>query len=222
MNSQPNLITKLQRLFLIAALAISPFIAFQSGMAQVTTATLTTTGGLTNVSITGNGSFTMTLGVTTNYVSSGYTVFYTSPDSNGLFQLVSRVNNLPLFNDPTTSDGVAFGGTGGVLNPTNDFDLGYTGDQVNNQAAGTFALQTLTINALNAAPGVYHIVLDPRSVMTDRTGGGFNDAPMFGGVNGPNPSFTINVIPEPATIGLAVMGGAMLLVVARRKFASRA
>jgi len=216
MNSQLNLTTKLQRFFLIAALAVS-FIAFQSGMAQsVATATLNS-GGLTTINITANQSFSMTLGVTTNFVSSGYTVFYTMGGGNGLFQLVSRVNNLPLFNDPTTSDAVAFGGTGGLLNPTNDFDLGYTGDQVNNQAAGTFNLQTITVNTLNAPVGQYTIFLDPRAVMTDRTGGGFFDVNMTG-----NPILTINVIPEPATIGLAVMGGAMLLVVARRKLASRA
>jgi hypothetical protein len=218
MNSLTNLTSaKIRRMFLIAALAVCPLFAVQSGMAQSTATATLLSGGFNSISISGNQSFTLTLGVTTNFVSSGYTVFYTSNDGNGFFQIVSRVENATLFNDPTTSDAVAFGGTAGILNPTNDFDLGYTGDQVNNQAAGTFNLQTLTFNTLNAPAGVYHIFLDPRAVMTDRTGGGFNDVNMTG-----NPIFTITVVPEPATVGLFVIGGAMLLVVALRKRAARA
>ena len=221
MNSQLNLTTKLRRLVVIAALSVS-FIALQSGLAQSVANPNLYTGGNTalhSVSIASNGSFTMTLRMTTNFISSGYTVFYTMGGGSGLFQIVGRVNNNSVMTDPTTSDAVALAGTAGVLNPTNDFDLGYTGDQVNNQAAGAFDLQTLTFNALNAPVGQYTIFLDPRGVMTDHsTPTTFEDVAFTGG----SPVFTVNVIPEPATIGLAVMGGAMLLVVARRKLASRA
>ena len=219
MNSQLNLTTKLRRLVLVAALAVS-FIALQSGLAQsVANPNLFTGANQHSITIGNSGSFTLTLGMTTNFISSGYTVFYTMGGGSGLFQIVGRVNNNGVMTDPTTSDAVALAGTAGVLNPTNDFDLGYTGDQVNNQPAGTFNLQTLTINTLNAPNGQYTIFLDPRGVMTDHsTPTTFEDVAFTGG----SPVFTVNVIPEPATIGLAVMGGAMLLVVARRKLASRA
>ena len=46
--------------------------------------------------------------------------------------------------------------------------------------------------------------------MTDRTGNGFNDVPMTA-------SFTVNVVPEPTTVGLAVIGGGVLLIGAWRK-----
>ena len=53
--------------------------------------------------------------------------------------------------------------------------------------------------------------------MTDRTGGGFNDVPMTA-------SFTITVlaVPEPTTVGLAVLGGGVLLIGAWRKRRARA
>jgi hypothetical protein len=219
MNSPFNqTLARIRRIFLITALVVCPFLVAQSGLAQsVATATLLS-GGLNSITISGNQSFTLTLGVTTNFVSSGYTVFYmTGANGSGLFQIVSRVENATLFNDPTTSDAVAFGGSAGILNPTNDFDLGYTGDQTNNQPAGTFTLQTITINTLNLPVGTYQIFLDPRAVMTDRTGGGFADVSMTG-----SPVFTIGIIPEPATVGLFVIGGAMVLVVAWRKRTARA
>lgn len=214
-------VAKLHRLLVIAALALCSLLAFQSANAQsVATATLTS-GGMNSISITQNQQFTLSLAVTTNFVSSGYTVFYQSSMA-GIFQIIARTNTspihpttmMPVFNDPTTSDGVAFGGMAGVMNPSNMFDLGYTGDQTNNQPAGMFSLQTITINTLNAAPGTYTIFLDARSIMTDRTGGGFNDVNMGGAMG---PMFTVTVIPEPTTVGLAVLGGAGLLLVALRK-----
>lgn len=223
-------VTKLHRLLLIAALALCPLLAFQSANAQpVATASLTS-GGSNSITITQNQQFTLSLSVMTNFPSSGYTVFYqVSPNGVGLFQLISRVNTspihpttmMPVFNDPTTSDGVAFGGNAGVLmhpptGASNQFDLGYTGDQTNNQPATPmgFNLQTVTINTLNAPVGTYTIFLDMRSIMTDRTGMQFNDVPMGGAMG---PQFTVNVIPEPTTVGLAVLGGAGLLLVALRK-----
>ncbi len=233
MKSQLNLTFATARKFiLIAALATCPFLA-QSSNAQFTaTATLTNSmGGGNSISILAGQSFTLSLAVTTNFTSSGYTVFYQSLNGAANFQLTGRTNTspinpvtlLPVFNDPTTSDAAAFGGTAGrfMSGPTmnsNQFDLGYTGDQTNNQGAGTFSLQNITVMVLaSAAPGTYTIRLDPRSIMTERTT--FSDVNMGGAMG---PQFTVNVIPEPATIGLAVMGGALLLFVAIRKQRARA
>ncbi len=242
MKSQANLtFAKLRKFILVTALVICPLLAFQSSNAQtgVASATLTNSmGGGNSISIAAGGSFTLSLAVTTNFISSGYTVFYQSLNGAGNFMLLSRMNTSPIsagtgvnvFNDPTTSDGQAFGGNAGkfMFGPTsnsNQFDLGYTGDQFNNQDPGTFNLQNITIMVLaSAAPGTYTIRLDPRSIMTDRFGSGPNPIPFqdvnIGGANGP--FFTVNVIPEPATIGLAVMGGALLLLVAVRKHRARA
>ena len=227
MNSVTNLTSaKVRRFFLIAALAVCPFVAMQSGNAQQPTATafLMSGGG----PIGQNSQFTLTLSVSTNFVSSGYSVFYGISGGGGasFFGIPNysagppvftpRTNHSSIFTDPTTADPVAFNGPGGFTrftfgpgSNTNQFDLGYTGDQVNNQNAGTFSLQSILINALNAPVGTYTIFLD-RAIMTDRTGGGFNDVPMMA-------SFTVNVVPEPTTVGLAVIGGGMLLVAAYRK-----
>ena len=215
MKTQTNsTFAKLRKFLLVTALVIAPLLAVQTGNAQNTvTATLTTTGGLNSISITQGGSFTLTLGVTTNFITLGYTVFLRSTDGSGLFQLNARTNlDAAFFPDPTTSDALALGNPAGILNPSNARDLGYTGDTINNQPAGTFQLASYTIANIGLmTPGVYHIFLDTRSIMTNAA---FMDVSMGG-----NPQFTITVlpVPEPTTVGLAILGGAALLVVARRK-----
>lgn len=236
MNSHINLTTAtVRRMLLIAALVICPFLTINRSDAQSTvTATLTsgTTGtGPNSITITQNQVFTLTLRVTTNFVSSGYSVFYAIGNGGANFfgfanavdnppggpvEFTPRTNQQPIFGDPTTGDLAAFNGPGGFARfnfgpggNRNQFDLGFTGDQTNNAAAGTFNLQSLQFTALNAAPGTYTISLS-NAVMTDRTGGGFDDVPFTA-------SFTVNVIPEPTTVGLAVIGGGVLLVGAWRK-----
>lgn len=229
MKSQTNLtLAKLRKFILVTALVICPFLALQNGNAQVATATLTS-GGLNSISITSNQTFTLSLGATTNFTSIGYSVFY-SISANGInfFGIPNyvagppiftpRTNTNAFFTDPTTADAVAFAGPGGfarfTFGPTgnsNQFDLGYTDNTVNHQPPGTFSLQNLQITALNAPAGTYTIRLDPRSILSTTN---FTDVPI-GGPNGP--VFTINVVPEPATVGLAVLGGTLLLVVAWRR-----
>lgn len=212
-NSSP-ILKNFHRLFLIAAVAVYSAAAVQTVKAQsVATATLTS-GGLNSITIGQNGTFTLTLAMTTNFLSSGYTVFYQSNNGQGLFQLIGLTYLDPFFMpfgpiiDP-------FPGVTGVLNPSNMFDIGATGDQVNNQPAGTFDLQSVTVSVLNAPIGTYTIFLDNRSIMTEHnTPGSFNDV-NFGGPSGP--AFTVNVVPEPATVGLLIMGGAFGLVAALRR-----
>ncbi|MBA2431834.1 MAG: PEP-CTERM sorting domain-containing protein [Chthoniobacterales bacterium] len=75
-------------------------------------------------------------------------------------------------------------------------------------------MRSVNIRALNAPLGTYTIFLDNRSIMTSRIGGGFLDVNMGGPLG---PMFTVNVIPEPATTGLFVIGGAGLIAVWRRR-----
>ena len=190
----------------VGSLSVLPAARAQSGA----TATLTS-GGLNSVTINQNGTFTLTLGITTSFISSGYTVFYQSNNGSGLFQITGRTSLDPLYPFPVI-DPIPFPV---LLNPTTAFDFGATISNPNvTHPAGTFNLQAVTINALNAPVGTYTIFLDNRSIMTDRTGGGFTDV-NFGGPSGP--SFTINVIPEPATTGLLAVAGVIVLAAAGRK-----
>lgn len=215
MNSKNLTVAKLRRLLLVTALVLTPLLAIQSANAQAPVATATlTSGGSNSITITNNQSFTMTLAISTNFTASGYTVFYQMTSGGQFFQLTGRTNLNTFMTDPTTSDAVAFGGNAGrfQFGPTmnsNQFDLGYTSDQVNNQPPGSnIQLQTINVSALNAPNGTYTIQLDPRSIVTQA--GTFTDAPM-------SAQLTVTVIPEPSTIGLAVLGGAGLLLMLRRK-----
>ncbi len=192
-------------------------LAVQSGYAQSTATATLTSGGANFVNITPGQSFTLSLGVTTNFISSGYTVFYQAIGGPAppFFQITARSNTSPI--NPDTGMPVF---TFPTIDPfpvpfPYQFDLGAFGDQTHNQPPGTFSLHDLTIMALpSAVPGSYSYRLDPRSIMTDRTGGGFFDVNM-GGASGP--TFTINVIPEPNTVGLVALGGTTLFLMARRR-----
>jgi hypothetical protein len=219
MNFQAKLtVAKLRKLFLVTALVICPFFALQSGHAQNTATATLTSGGVNFINILAGGSFTLTLGVTTNFTSLGYTVFLQSNDGSGFFTLSNRINLNPVFVDATDSDPFGLPGSA-ILNPSNDADLGFTRNGANTQAAGTFQLASYTVTVGALSPGVYHIFLDNRSIMTNTA---FGDVPMTG-LNGTAPQFfTVTVIPEPTTIGLAIVGGALLLVAVRRKQRARA
>ncbi len=215
--------THLRRHLLVFAMLFSSSLALPSGYGQSTATATLISGGANFVNITPGQSFTLSLGVTTNFISSGYTVFYQAVGgpAPAFFQITARSNTSPI--NPDTGMPVF------TLLPTFDpfpvpfpysRDLGATGDQTHNQPPGTFSLHDLTIMALpSAVPGSYSYRLDPRSIMTDRTGGGFFDVNM-GGASGP--TFTINVIPEPATIALAAVGGAVVLLVFRRRLRAAA
>ena len=199
---------RFRKLILVIFLLVGPFLSFQTSRAQsVATATLTL-GGMNSVTIDPNGTFTLLLGVTTNFPSGGYTVFYQSNNGSGLFEITGRTNLNPFFTDGTNPPFPE------LLAPSNLRDLGYTGDQINNQPPGTFDLQSVDFRTLNAPVGTYTIFLDNRSIMGDRTGGGFFDVNM-GGASGP--MFTVNVVPEPATISLFAGGAVLVSLLALRK-----
>lgn len=227
MNSQINLTAaKLRKTFLILALGICSLLTVGTGYAQTVTGTLTQNGtGLSTFNITQNQSFQLVLNINTNYTSTGITYFFqVSPNGTtgvgqSYFQLVARDMSMSPYADPTTSNANAVGGAAGLLDPVNDRDLGGTTDFPNPGASGPgpYTIGILTFNTLNAPVGQYQIFLDPRGVVTNYVGdangqGTYTDVSFTGPVLA-----TINVIPEPATVGLAVIGGSMLLILAWRK-----
>jgi hypothetical protein len=70
---------------------------------------------------------------------------------------------------------------------------------------GSYFVSTVTLVPTSGAytPGVYHIHLDSRGIVADNN---FNDHEITSN------TFTVTVVPEPATVGLAVLGGVMLFV----------
>jgi hypothetical protein len=204
---------KVRRMLFVIALVVCPLLTSGLSNAQTVTASLFQTGtGLTTFSILPNQTFQLTLQVTTNFISSGVTYFFNNPQFAGspFFQITARDMSMNPYPDPTTDDATAFGGNAGLLNPFNDFDLGSTNNGSATDPAGTYTIGILTFHAMNVfPPGPFTIATD-RGIITDRTGGQFNDVPFSAFV-------TINFIPEPTTVGLAVIGGAGLLVAAWRK-----
>lgn len=191
----------------VAVLVLWLFAAAPSGRAQVVNATLTNNGSST-VTIASNQSFSLTLMVNTNFPSSGISFFLQSNlAGSGLFTItnIDRTGSpFPDWEPLIVPCGIAC-----VLNPSNDFDLGSSSFSGSPSPAGAYTIATITFSTANAPPGQYTISTD-RGIMTDRTGGGFNDVPFF--------TFaTINVVPEPGAVVLALVGGSSLLAVLRRK-----
>ena len=210
MTSLSNLTSaKVRRFFLIAALVVCPFLAIQSGNAQTVSAQLVNpNNGSSTLNIMQGEAFTLRLQITTNFLSSGITFFLQSNNGSGFFRITSRDITLSPYPDRTTSDAQAFGGDAGLLNPTNDFDLGLTNNGSDTSPAGSYTISLL--NFANTAPiGTYTISVF-QGVVTDRTNNGFNDVPFTA-------MATVNVVPEPTTVGMAVIGGGMLLVAGYRK-----
>ena len=199
MNPQTDLTaTKLHRILFVLALVVCVLVAPESGRAQAVAIATLTNNGSSTVNITGNQSFNLTLMINTNFISGGLTYFLAvSNNGSGLFQ-ITAVSPPPV--------GPPF--LPCLLDPVCDSDLG-PGNLPNPAPPGNYTVGILTLQALNAPVGQYTIFTD-RGIITDRTGGAFNDV-NFAALA------TINVVPEPTSVGLALVGGAALLVIVRRR-----
>ena len=211
MKAYPRLLNPgLRTISFIAVLAVSHLLASYTARAQapLVTATLTGSNGTSTVNITSSQSFTLTLTISTNFVSSGITYFLqVNAAGSGFFRIDARdASGSPYPTPPLVCSGP---GDPCLLNPVNDFDLGGTNNGSDTDPAGTYTIATFTISALNAPVGQYTISTD-RGVVTDRTGGGFEDR-AFGAVA------TINVVPEPGTVGLGLLGASVVGVMAWRR-----
>jgi hypothetical protein len=189
----------------ILALVVCVFAGADSGRAQTVNAALTNNGSST-LTITQNETFTLTLTLNMNFLSQGVTFFLQSNlAGSGYFRIVDRTGGGPWVIPPLPLDCLL--GDACLLNPTVDIDLGAT--TPNPLPAGNYTFATFTFTTANAPPGQYFIMTD-RGIVTDRTGGQFNDVP-FSAVA------TINVVPEPGAVTLALFGGAAMLVALRRR-----
>ncbi len=199
---------KANKFLLITALVLFPLLAAEKASAQNATATLFN-GGNPFINIAAGGTFTLDINIVTTFSSVGMTYFLQSNDGNGFFTITARNIGASPFNDLITNDVTAFTPPAGDLNPVNDFDLGAVIANPNMPlAAGNYFIATLTLTISGAiSPGTYHIFFDSRTIVAD---GSFNDHGVTANM------FTVTIIPEPATTGLAVLGGVMLLVFAWR------
>jgi hypothetical protein len=196
---------------LIASLTLPTLNA--PAQAPVVTATLTGSNGSSTINITSNQSFTLTLTITTNFVSSGITYFLqVNAVGSGFFRIDGRdASGSPYPTPPLVCSGP---GDPCLLNPVSGIDLGASNNGSDTDPAGTYTIATFTITALNAPVGQYTISTD-RGIVTDRTGGGFEDRAF-------SAAATINVVPEPGTVGLGLLGGFVLALMRWRRKRTRA
>ena len=208
MNPQIHLsATKAPRALFVLAVVVCAFAAIHSARAQssVVVASLIGSNGTPVVNITSNESFTLALIINTNFPAGGLTYFFRSNAAgSGFFAIASRDTT----GSPFPLGDILCNGDDCVLNPSNDFDLG-GGDPANPVPPGTYTIATYTFTTMGAPLGQYTISTD-RGVVDDRTGGGFADVPF-------NAVAIINVVPEPSATGLALVGGAILLVMIWRR-----
>ena len=149
-------------------------------------------------------TFTLTLNATTESTK-GLTCFLETPDfaGNGHFRIVSRDTAGSSFNDLTTSNTTVSTPANAVLDPRNNDDLGATVADVNNapNLAGTHFVAEYVLEALSTiSPGTYTI----ETALQSATGGGpdFDELPLAAA------TYTVHIVPEPATGYLFVLGGA--------------
>jgi hypothetical protein len=208
------------KLCTVIALVLFPLLANEKAFAQnlpnqtppdATGVLAQQTTGLTTftIDVTTTTTFVLTLNITTTFLSNGITYFLeTGANGSGFFALTGRANNDNLYDDVTNGDGAVTTNPFNQLNPVNDLDLGATNTPpvFGPDPAGTYLVATLTLSINTGAPGfqfgTYTIFLDSRRIIAD-------DQNMDHALN--VNTITINIIPEPATAGLAVLGGVMLL-----------
>jgi hypothetical protein len=200
---------------LLLAVAVTFIATRADAQDPVATGTLTDPiTGLSTVTITGNQSFQLSLRITTNFVTTGLTYFLRSDNGSGLFQVVARHLDGSPFTNLAAADEDAFGGNAGLLDPVNNHDLGGVSPCCQEFGPGTFMIATFTFNTLNAPLGQYTIFIDG-GLVTDATGSTFVDRPFTAVA-------TINVVPEPASASLLLLGSpAILGALGWRHFARR-
>jgi hypothetical protein len=187
MNAHPKLAATFRRRWLALALVLCTSLTATAAKEQSSTAIGSLTyGGSPTITINAGKSFPMTFRLTTNFVSSGITYFLKCPQGSNFFRIVSIDETSWPFLNPFVAAIRPLPVPLGDLLPASA-DLGPSSvDQL--VPPGNYTVATLNVFVLPTTPaGQYTIIID-RGIVTDRTGGSFNDVPISAG------PMTINVI----------------------------
>src|SRR4051812_10807849 len=146
----------MKKILLIAGIGLLACASAESGRAQAVAMATLTNNGVPIVNITSNQSFTLTLMINTNFVSSGFTLFLQSNAAgSGLFTITGIDRTGSPYPDPPPLPAPC--GNACVLNPMDDIDLGATGDQFTNVPPGMYTMATISFSTLEAPLGQYTI-----------------------------------------------------------------
>ena len=147
------------------------------------------------------------------------------PEGSGKFDITGRVkpaNNFDANNSnrdvtSTGPEGEDVSGDGerdSTLNPENDLDLGYTDEEFADNPAGTYEIATFTLTTdTSLENGTYTIFTTRGTIFTEAELSGQTEtegSPLGSG------SIQVTVVPEPAGMGLLLLGGTALLARRRR------
>ena len=188
--------------------ALGSLLAITAAQAAVTISFSDTVGAPNSVTIVPGASFEISLQLTSDAESTAGISYFlqTVGPGNGKFTIIARNSVGSAFGDLTTGDEIAL--PGGLLDPSNDNDLGGQVTSTPN-GIGTFEVATYTIQSdVGIAPGTYTI---------STSGADAIDAspdPVSLSLNQAN--YEVVVIPEPGSamlLGLSLTG----LVLRRRK-----
>ena len=199
----------MRRSILLSAVAVLPCFSVLAMAAPILT--LSDAGGdPSSVQIAPGEAFTVTVTLNADQGFTGLSYFLQDPtatSSDWRFAITGRTLQAgsPL-TDPTSSDAAVINPTGGAnqLNPRNDVDLGYGASDISsNVPAGTYVLGTLTLTATSPLAVGSYTIQTANAVLADAA---FNEVTLANSA-----PYTINVVPEPATVGLLALAGLSLL-----------
>lgn len=165
------------------------------------------------VTVAPGGAFTFTLDVTSNNTSLTGLDYNLLASQAELFQITARNLASSAFNNPITADNALFiNGAALSLSPGESQDLGAFSNATQTAPLNALFVATYTVRALTSAmPGSYTLGTSNESASDDQ----FNTVSMTGA------SLTINVVPEPQTIHLLMVGTVMLVVSLYRRLGTR-
>ncbi len=182
-----------RRVYLVVALAVFPLLASERAASQNATATILN-GGLPGITLpVGGGFFTFDINVTTTFSWVGMTYFLQSNDGSGFFCISGRQTDGSPFSDCLLQPEPASPinpPPGTCLDPVNDHDLGCVVANPNKPLPpGSYFISTIILSySASLPPGVYHIFLDPRTIVADAN---FNDHGVTAN------QFTVTIVPTP-------------------------